>query len=295
MAVDAPRVAYVTYCGEDDEADRTLQAWSRAGLDSTTVPWDSTTADWASFDAAVVRSVWDYTSRYREFLAWASRVSQQTRLLNSFDTLQRNISKTYLRDLAASGIPIVPTQWFPPHENVPSELMRQAFSRWAPSEIVVKPTISAGARNTIRTGDLSTAVVHANRLTDVGLGVMAQPYLKSLETCGETSLIYFGKEYSHSVRRGAMLIPEATHSRWQVSPRTPSAAQLQLGGRTLAVISAHHSPLFARVDIAQTDHGEPVLMELEMIEPCLFLSFHPPAAERFAAALADRLARKEPS
>jgi glutathione synthase/RimK-type ligase-like ATP-grasp enzyme len=289
MTVDTPHVAYVTFSGEDDEMDTMLSAWQREGLTCAPAQWDAVEVDWSSFDAAVVRSVWDYSWRHTEFLAWASTVSRQTVLLNSNDVLRRNSDKSYLRELASVGVPVIPTCWFPASQPVGRATFDTALEEAGWTEVVVKPTVSAGARNTIRTAEPQEALAHANRLTASGRDVMVQPYVETVESEGETSLLYFGGEFSHAVRRGPMLVPEATHSRWQVNPRFPTTDQLTLAEQVLAAGPAPEEVFCARVDLVRTGAGELLLMELELIEPYLFLDHSNGAADRFASALAAKL------
>ncbi|GAA0945607.1 hypothetical protein [Nonomuraea longicatena] len=258
--------------GIDDERDGVLGAWREAGIDGELVRWDDPAVDWSSYDAAVVRSVWDYVHRRAEFLDWAHRVESVSRLLNPAAVLAANTDKTYLREL---GVPVVPTHW-----------SSRELPAWA--EYVVKPTISAGARDTVRTGDRNAAAAHAAALETAGRAPMVQPYLDMVETEGEHSLVYFNRRLSHTVRRIPMLagnLGEADAVRAEA--REPARDQVELAERVLAAIP--QPLLYARVDLVRLPDGSPAVIELELTEPYLYLKFAPEAPRLFAEALRDLL------
>jgi glutathione synthase/RimK-type ligase-like ATP-grasp enzyme len=247
-----------------------LPALERVGVDAVTVPWDDD-HDWASYDLVVVRSTWDYTDRPAEFLAWAGSVP---RIANPAHVLRDNTDKRYLGRLAAAGLPVVPTtyadvSWTPP-----------------PGEYVVKPTVSAGARDTAQygPGDADVALAHVHRLLDAGRGVMVQPYLRSVETAAETSLLFFGGRYSHGARKGPVLDGATALSPGavEIGPREPSPAERAVAEQVLAAVG--QPLLYARVDLLDGPDG-PLLLELELTEPYLFLGMAEGAADRFAAAI----------
>ncbi|WP_327086604.1 hypothetical protein OIE66_30305 [Nonomuraea sp. NBC_01738] len=268
--------AYVTFDANaalDDERDVALAAWAEAGIEGTPVVWSDPGVDWSRFDAAVVRSVWDYTDRRAEFLRWAERVEGQTRLLNPAAILRGNTDKTYLRDLAA---PTVPTHWSA--DDLP---------HWP--EYVVKPAISAGAKDTIRTADRAVAEAHARSLESAGRTAMIQPYLDMVEAEGETSLLYFNRRLSHAVRRTPMLTPgksDADNARAVV--REPAPDQVELAEKVLAAIP--QALLYARVDLVRLADGAPAVIELELTEPYLYLRYTPSAPKDFALALRELVA-----
>lgn len=268
--------AYVTFDDineRDNERELALAAWQDAGIDGRTVRWDDPSVDWSSFDAAVVRSVWNYLDKREEFLAWARQVESVTRLLNPAAVLETNTDKTYLRDL---GVPIVPTHWSAidlPH--------------W--DEYVVKPTISAGARDTIRTEDRQVAQSHAAAIEASGRTAMVQPYLHMVESEGETSLLYFNRRLSHAVRRNPMLKPGMTLAdNARADLRDPAPDQVELAEHVLAAIP--QALLYARVDLVRLFDGSPAVIELELTEPYLFLPYTPAAPKNFATALTELLA-----
>ncbi|AQZ65863.1 unnamed protein product [[Actinomadura] parvosata subsp. kistnae] len=266
--------AYVTYADFelDDERDLVPAAWREAGIEGRVERWDDPSADWSAYDAVVVRSVWDYILRREEFLAWARRVASVTKLLNPYAVLESNTDKTYLRDL---GVPTVPTHW-----------SSQGLPDWP--EYVVKPSVSGGARDTTRTTDRAEAARLAKELEAAGRTPMVQPYLDMVEAEGETSLLYFNGRFSHAVRRSAMLAAGATaadNPRAQL--RTPAPDQVELAEKVLTAIP--HDLLYARIDLVRLPGGAPAVIELELTEPYLFLTYDPQAPARFATALRELL------
>jgi hypothetical protein len=255
------------------------------------VRWDDAAADWSAYDLVVLRSPWDYTSRRDAFVAWAHSVP---RLANPADVIEWNTDKHYLRELAAAGLPVIPTDFVEPGTT------------WTPptaGEWVVKPTISAGSQDTGRyrlpeQGDLATA--HARRLTDAGRAVMIQPYLTAVDTAGETSVLMAPDAsgeltFSHAIRKGPILTgPDMRrpHSEYieEISSRIPTDAELAVASRVVAAVPGGAKRLlYARVDLIPGADGEPVLLELELTEPSLFFGHAPDAAPRLADAILARL------
>ncbi len=283
------RIALVTCAGLADlEDDDRLVIGPLAGLGIEALPavWDDPAVDWAGFDLAVLRSPWDYVGRRDEFLDWAARVP---RLANPAPLVAWNTDKRYLGELADAGVPVVPTTWLYP-----------GGPPWQPpttGEYVLKPAIGAGSLDTGRyqladPGQRQLASAHADRLRRAGRTVMLQPYLSAVDEHGETALVYFAGRYSHAIRKGAMLDGPDTgepglYKPERIDPREPSAAQRELAGRVLALLP--QVPLYARVDLIPGPAGAPLLVELELAEPSLFLGYHPAAPGAFAAALAAQV------
>jgi glutathione synthase/RimK-type ligase-like ATP-grasp enzyme len=238
--------------------------------------WDDPAVDWDSFDLVVVRSTWDYQARRDEFLAWARSVP---RLVNPAAVLEWNTDKRYLAEVPGA----VPTLFVAPGER---------FAGPA-GDYVVKPTISAGSRDTARFGDgdgeraqALVASIHAS-----GRTAMVQPYLAGVDDHGETALLYFGGRFSHAIRKGPILKPgaephEDLFAAEDIAARVPAADERALGDRVLqAVRDRFGGDLpYARVDLVPGPDG-PQLLELELTEPSLFFSYADGAAERFAAIL----------
>ncbi|GAA3457061.1 hypothetical protein GCM10018962_88950 [Dactylosporangium matsuzakiense] len=288
----AARVALVT-CAELpdlDEDDRSLiPALAALGIPAEPVAWDAAGVDWAAYDLAVVRNTWDYAKRRAEFTAWARSVPN---LANPAAVIEWNTDKRYLRELAAAGLPIVPTTWVEPGD---------AFVPEGTGEIVVKPAVSAGSIDTGRY-DLATqaplVAKEVRRLQDAGRLVMIQPYLDAVDTAGETALLYFAGEFSHAIRKGAILTGpyvegSQLYQHEEISPRTPSAQEHALAARVLEALPVPAADLlYTRVDLLPSPDG-PVVIEVELAEPSLFFGYAPGSADRFAAAVQRRLGRSD--
>lgn len=265
----------------DEDGPALLGCLRAAGVRAEPVVWDRP-ADWDAYDLVVVRSTWDYSLRREEFLAWARTVP---RLANPVGVLAWNTDKSYLRELEAAGVPVVPTTWLRPGDRFEAP----------PGPFVVKPTVSAGARDTARyDGPSAAASGHADALLAAGRGVMVQPYQEGVDLGGETSVLMFGGVVSHGARKGPLLTAAAgvrqdVDSRQAVTAREPSAAEVRVARAALAVVG--QDLLYARVDLVPGPDGDPLLLELELTEPSLFLRHSAGAAERFAAAVRARAGR----
>jgi len=252
--------------------------------------WDDPRVDWSRFDVVVLRSTWNYTDHLDEFLAWIDRVSAVTRLINPASVVRWNTDKRYLGDLAAAGFPVVPTVYVQPGDPVPANALT--------GHVVVKPTVGAGSKGAaLFRDDAAAAEAHLLQLHHEGRVAMVQPYLDGVDTAGETALIYVGGAFSHAARKAAILSKEMSWSTGlyadeKVVPTTASAAELDIANRIVAAL-AHVVPggadiAYARVDLLPTPDG-PVLLELELTEPSLFLACDPGAPRR-AAAVFEALA-----
>jgi hypothetical protein len=282
-----PRIAFATCSVLPDGLDEEQELAEM--VDAEYCVWDDESVDWNVYDRVVVRSTWDYTRRPDEFLAWAGSVGKQ-RLRNVPELIRFNADKRYLTQLAA---PTVPTTLLEPGEPLPSY----------DSEIVVKPNISAGARNTGRfqpdAADDAAELVAT--IHEDGRAVLLQPYLPGVDEHGERAIVFFGGVLSHVLHKRPVLrdpgvapIAQSAHAPAAIMlepdlviPGQATPAQLELAHAVHTEISARFGqPLFARFDMVPGPEGDPVLIELEAIEPRLYFDLIPGAAQRFAAAIA---------
>jgi hypothetical protein len=264
---------------DDQEAARLLGA--------EFLVWNDPAVDWEAYDRVILRSVWDYSRRAEEFLAWCAAVGPG-RLRNGLDLVAFDADKRYLGELRA---PTAPTTFVAPGDPLP-ELA---------GDVVVKPNVSAGARDTGRFGP--TAHAEALALVELirasGRVAIVQAYLADVDRGGETALVFLAGELSHVLRKravwrgdgvapvapGPMRVAAAMLEDDLVAAGTADDAQREFAAAVLAEVSERFgTPLYARVDIAADADGRPVLMELEAIEPNLYLATAPGAAERFARA-----------
>ena len=239
--------------------------------------WDDPAVDWDAFETVVVRETWDYTDRRDEFLAWCERIGD--RLRNPPDVVRWSTDKRYLAELAAAGLPVVPTTVVAPGDEL------------VEPPLVVKPAVGAGTREALRHDEHATAAAHIERLHGAGHVAIAQPYLGDVEHAGETALIYLEGTYSHAIRKGPLLAPDVERDgsglfvTEDISPREPSRAEHDVAERVMAWVERRFGPLlYARIDLLPGDM--PRILEVELAEPSLFLAHAPGAAERMAAALA---------
>jgi glutathione synthase/RimK-type ligase-like ATP-grasp enzyme len=254
-----------------DEDERLLiPPLEKLGVRVSAAVWDDQSVDWDAFDLVVVRSTWDYTERRDEFVDWAHSV---TRLANPADVIEWNTDKRYLRELEAAGLPIIPTAWIEPGSPI---LLP------GPGEVVIKPSIGAGSVGVDRfrmddPADAQRAQAHAHDLLEAGQTVLVQPYIDRVDTDGETGVVMLHGEYSHAVTKSAMLgAPRETvaglYKAEVITPRQPSAAELELADRTMRSLRWPASDLlYARVDMLAEPDGTPILIELELTEPSLFM------------------------
>jgi O-ureido-D-serine cyclo-ligase len=292
QAANRRRVALVTAREAqalDEDLPPLTDALRHAGVDVDIVPWDAA-RDWSQFDMLLLRSTWDYMSRLEEFLSWAEHASRATPLVNSLPTVRWNIDKHYLGTLAAAGVPVVPTTFMAPHEDATAALER--FLAMDPcAEFVIKPAIGAGSRDAQRHArdSRAAAVAHAERLLSAGRSIVVQPYLARVDEEGEAALIFFGGDFSHSIRKAALLQPGVASTTnlfatETITARTALADELAVARRALAAVPLA-APLYARVDLIRDRGGAPLLLELELIEPSLFFAHAPGAAARFAECI----------
>ncbi len=258
----------------DGDGPELLAALAEEGLLADVRAWDAPDVDWGSYDLVVIRTTWDYWDRQEQFVAWARSVP---RLANHADVVAWNTDKTYLQRLADAGVPVVPTTWI-----VPGETFVEPDGRF-----VVKPSVSAGARDTAayEPGDPAAAALVAD-LHARGRTVMVQPYQEAVEEAGETAVLVFDGAVSHAARKSAVLtVGEgvAELGSWSMAPREASPAEVALAEQVVALVQGWgHDLLYARVDLLPG----PVLVELEVTEPSLFLGLAPGSARRYARAVA---------
>ena len=257
----------------------------RVGISAEAAVWSDPDFPWTSCDAVIIRSCWDYHLRLPEFLDWIARLEQSgVRVCNPPAMVRWNAEKTYLRDLEAKGIPIVPTFWPDGPMSLRDQMREMGWNR-----AVVKPRVSATAHQTrlVSIDDAESAQPLVNELRHHP-GVMVQRFMEAILTRGEWSLIFFNGEFSHAVIK----TPKAGDFRVQhdfgghEQRAEPSPNVLDAASRVVRAMA--DPPLYARVDGVESD-GHFLLMELELIEPALFLFLHADAPERFAAAVAERV------
>ena len=248
------------------------------------VSWRRRDVNWNEFDTVVVRSPWDYQQAASEFLAVLESIESSTAALwNSIDVIRWNIRKTYLQELQKQDLRIVPTKFV---TSPTEEQLRQMFDLLGSQEIVIKPVVGANADGTFRLRlDCSSAERQRIQSFHSGQTVLIQPFVDSVIRHGELSLIFFDGQYSHSILK----TPKSGDFRVQeehggtIIAYQPDAAVVEFAQRCLAV--APQRTLYGRVDLVELNDGQPAVMELELIEPSLYLSYDEDSADRFADAI----------
>jgi hypothetical protein len=263
--------------------------------------WDDDAVEWATFDAVLIRSTWDYTDKYPQFLAWVERVAECTRLFNPAPLVVWNTHKQYLRELEGHGVPLADTVWFATGQqhDLAAAVRARGITRG-----FLKPLVGANARNTLRFDvadptQLADAQAHLARLT-LSTDMMLQPYLASVEREGELSAIFFDGVLSHAVRKVPVAGDYRVQDDWGahdepivLDPEALAVCEQTLSG--MAACARQHGwdialpLLYARVDLLRDDDGRWVLNELEVVEPSLFFRHGPEAAQMLARALLLRL------
>jgi glutathione synthase/RimK-type ligase-like ATP-grasp enzyme len=283
--------------GLDEDMPPLLAAFAAAGVSAEIADWDDARVEWRGFDAALLRSTWDYTERLSEFLSWVARTAACTTLLHPPAVVRWNSDKHYLAQLAEQGLPTVASRFCEPDEEA-AQVLQQFLAQQHEAELVVKPAVGAGSRDTRRHARTAVPQIlgHMRALLDAHRSVLLQPYLPSVDRDGESALIYLGGRFSHAIRKGPLLPADApaTASLFapeQITPRAAGADERAVGERILAALP-FGALLYARVDLIRGAHGEPRLLELEITEPSLFLAQAPGSAERLVAATLQRLAAR---
>ena len=292
-----PEVAFITCARlpDLDVDDRlALEPLASFGCHVTAAVWDDPGVDWDRFDVCVLRSTWDYTDRRDDFVHWAMSVP---RLLNPAEVVKWNTDKRYLVDLARAGVSVIPTEWIVDARNAQLP---------ASGEYVLKPSVGAGSLDADRfslddPAARARAVDHVDLLLARGQTVMVQPFATAIESSGETGVIFVEGEFSHAIRKGPMLRPVAVevdglYREEAIEGRTATSDELDLARAALEaahrILDLEEPLLYARIDMVPAGDGRPVVMELEITEPSLFIATTPGSEVRFAAAVADRAKRR---
>ncbi len=263
-----------------------LEALAAEGLTAGALAWDDPTADWSAARMTVLRSTWNYPLRPAAFLDWLASTARLTDLWNRLPTVLYSFHKGYLLDLERSGIAAAPTELVAQGSDRP--LAEIAAARgWR--DVVVKPAISAASYRTRRIREQQRAAGESHLRALVADGeALVQEYLPAVEDYGERALIWIDGELTHAVRKS----PRFDDDHESISaalPIAPAEAALAAAALARATEVGGEPPMYARVDVAPGPAGDPLLMELELIEPSLFFPQSAPALGRFVAAIRKRL------
>lgn len=258
------------------------QALRQRGHQPEAVVWNDPAVNWSAFDLAILRSTWDYHYHPVDFSQWLMTIDQETRLLNPPELVRWNMHKSYIQSFASKGINTVSTIWFQGGDQPDLQDVLQSQG-W--QQAVVKPSIAASAYHTWRTSIEKTDDDHDRFLADVASrDTMVQVFLPAIQSHGEWSFIFFAGEFSHAILKQPDYADFRVQKEYGGSYQLKKPADRLLDQATQIIQMIDMPWLYARVDGVEVD-GNLTLMELELIEPALFLSLHEDAPSRFASAI----------
>ncbi|MGB3097681.1 MAG: hypothetical protein WBB30_00170 [Solirubrobacterales bacterium] len=262
----------------DNDFDFLAPVLRRRGAEVEAPAWSKASVDWEEFDLVLVSSTWDYHTRTDEFRAWLRKVDRLTTLRNPRKTIEWNLDKRYLIQLGRAGVPTIPTIWTEPGNE---DEIEATVAELGWSDVVIKPVVDLGAERLAR---VETTMV-GRILRSLDEPAMTQPFLPAVERGGELSLIFIAGELSHALRKVPARGDFRVQSRYGASEeRVEAPAEAVEIGR-MALSEAPEVPLYGRVDLLADDQGDLRVLELELIEPNLYLAIHPPAADALAEAI----------
>lgn len=282
------RIALATSAAQpdlDDRGQEILAALRAAGHDAEAAVWTDSAVDWEQFDAVVIAGVWDYAQRYDDFLGWAWRAAAQSLVLNPEPLVRWYADKRYLRDYESEGLPIVPTQFITVHDATLDH-------DYLDVDHVVRPSISGGIAEAVRfgPGDAAASRSKLEEIKATGSSVMVFPYVGEV---GSVSLVYIGGEFSHAFGRdlAAEVNADPVEGRPAevLSDVEPTAAERELAEAALKPIDPANPPLYVRVDLVRTP-TDPLILEVQVVQPDLHLERIDGGAEKFAQAVLARVA-----
>ena len=267
--------------------DVSIPAMAALGWQVDTVVWDDPAIDWAAFDAVYICTPWDYPEKLEQFLEVLEAIDRSpAHLVNDLALVEWNLRKTYLRGLEARGGAIVPSLWY---DDFDPAACRASFSRLDTPAVVIKPQVGANAADTyVLQQPLEDELVAELAATFSRRPFFIQPFMANVQREGEYSLFYFDCRYSHAILK----VPAEGDFRSQeehgaeILTVEPPAGLLRAGDRILSLVEP--APVYARADFVRDRGDRFLLMELELIEPSLYLRTDDGAAARFAGAFEQR-------
>jgi len=308
------KCTFVTYSdlpNLDPDDRRVLDILEKRGYECAAAVWDSPEVDWSAAGVTVLRSTWDYHRKYDHFLSWVEATSLVTEFFNRPKYIRWNTHKSYLNDLANVGIATVPTQWLMKGEQVDVAKELQRILDEAPAgKLIVKPAVGLATSGVllVEKENFDDAVEHVNKLL-ADNDVMVQPFISSVKERGEKSLVFINGRYCHAAQKRAFQAL-ATAGGAGEKQAEASTDEVYLAEDAMTAVSNivrrrepeyneqgeeifMPPPLYARVDIVRDDNNLPLVLELELVEPSLFMSYDEQTAEFFADAIEHLIKRSE--
>jgi len=280
------RCAYLTMSDPGDfvtDYDVSFEAMAALGWQAETVPWRDASIDWSDFDAVYICTPWDYPQHVEEFMQVLATIEGSSAILiNDLSLVHWSLSKTYLRDLEEKGAAIVPSLWF---DDIEIDQLPTWFETFNTDKLVIKPDIGGNATDTfVLQNPLPVKLENRLSQTFQQRAFLVQPFVDNIQTEGEYSLFFFSGEYSHAIQK----TPKSGDFRVQeehgadIHSVTPTQDLIHTAQRVLSLVEPQ--PVYVRTDFVRDTADNFLLMELEMIEPSLYLRTDDGAAGRFAAA-----------
>lgn len=257
------------------------------GISLEIVAWSDPEADWSKFTTLLIKSTWDYFDFYPEFLNWIQKIkSLGIPVLNDLDTILWNSSKSYLLEIEEKGFPVISGLILKNGKEIDADQIRQKIKTdtW-----VVKPLVSGGAKNTLKI-KASDWESYADQVRDLvkDEDFLVQPFIREVQTVGEYSLIFFNQKFSHAVLKTPANADFRVQHYFGGTIQTIDPSPEMLHSCQVLVDEFATGSLYSRVDGVEID-GVFHLMELELIEPYLFLGLADQAIPNYQAALSVRL------
>lgn len=272
------------------DAELAFPSMQAMGWTIDAMPWRAGNVDWNAFDAVYVGTPWDYPEDPGQFMQVLEAIDRSTAvLINDMQLVAWSLPKTYLRDLEEKGVAIVPSIWAERYEG---GMLEHAFGRFAVDRIIVKPVISTNATDTclVDRHDIDS-LEPALAETFADRPCVIQPFVQNIQTEGEYSLFYFNREYSHAIRktpkRGDFRVQEEHGA--EIVSVDPEPSLQKAGDQVLRLVDP--LPVYARVDFVRASDDRFLLMELELVEPSMYLRMDKKAPERFAKAFDEYFTR----
>lgn len=265
-------------------------ALTRNGLDYQIVAWDDPSIDWKSFNAVLVHTPWDYYDEPNKFISTMEHIASQTPVFNSIDIIRWNMDKNYLGDLERAGIRIIQTQYVDTAAT-PDVLDVMPNANWD-NGYIFKPTVSAGAADVYLIHSAQEAKrIYETRYRNNHPTLMIQPFMREIQEEGEWSFIFFDGEYSHGVLKktveGGFGVKHSVKNKEYIPTHDMIAQAKDMYKKIIQ--SRGDNPLYTRLDTIKRADGKLYVMELEQIEPYLYLHAHPEAATKLVKGLLARL------
>jgi len=265
-----------------------FESMAALGWQTETVVWHDTSIDWDDYDAVYICTPWDYPENVDLFMSVLQAIdASSAHLINPLSLVEWTLVKTYLRDLEERGAAIVPSIWF---DDIDATQISQWFETLAADKVVIKPDVGANAQDTyILTDPVPDELVSHLLQKFCGRPFFVQPFMDNVPDEGEYSLFFFNGEYSHAILKTPAQGDFRTQEEHGADIKRVVATALQIRAAEKLLAFVDPLPVYVRVDLVRDTAGHFLLMELELIEPSLYLRTHEQAAARFAAAFDQRV------